>query len=82
MGLSTVAMCVSGVPVAGQEQSGTEIEEILVTATKRSARIQDVPFSVAAKAERELTRAGAAGLEDLSRGFAAVTVQNLGPGQS
>ena len=53
-----------------------------MTATKRSARIQDVPFSVAATTERELTRAGVAGLEDLSRGFAAVTVQNLGPGQS
>ena len=75
-------MCVSGMPVAGQEPSGNEIEEILVTATKRSARIQDVPFSVAATTERELTRAGAASLEDLSRGFAAVTVQNLGPGQS
>ena len=75
-------MCVLGVPVAGQEQRGSEIEEIVVTATKRSARIQDVPFSVAAKTERELARAGAAGLEDLARGFAAVTVQNLGPGQS
>ena len=80
--LSTVGLCMSYVPAAGQTQRESEIEEILVTATKRSARIQDVPFSVAAKTERELARTGAAGLEDLSHGFAAVTVQNLGPGQS
>ena len=80
--LSALTLCLSGAPVAGQEQRGSQIEEILVTATKRSARIRDVPFSVAAKTERELARAGAASLEDISRGFAAVTVQNLGPGQS
>ncbi len=58
------------------------IEEIVVTATKRSARIQDVPFSVAAKTGEEIARAGARGIEDLALGFAGMSVQNLGPGQS
>ena len=66
---------------AAQHEAG-EIEEVVVTATKRSARIEDVPFSVAAKTAGELTRAGAGGIEDLARGFAGMTVQNLGPGQS
>ena len=66
---------------AAQQEAG-EIEEVVVTATKRSARIQDVPFSVAAKTAEEMTRAGAGGIEDLARGFAGMTVQNLGPGQS
>lgn len=58
------------------------IEEIVVTATKRSARIQDVPFSVAAKTGEEIARSGATGIEDLALGFAGMSVQNLGPGQS
>jgi len=58
------------------------IDEIVVTATKRSARIQDVPFSVAAKTGEEIARAGARGIEDLALGFAGMSVQNLGPGQS
>ena len=58
------------------------IEEIVVTATKRSARIQDVPFSVAATTGEEIARSGATGIEDLSLGFAGMSVQNLGPGQS
>lgn len=63
-------------------QEAVVIEEIVVTATKRSARIQDVPFSVAAKTGEEIARAGAKGLEDLALGFAGMSVQNLGPGQS
>ena len=58
------------------------IEEIVVTATKRSVRIQDVPFSVAAKTGEEIARSGATGIEDLALGFAGMSVQNLGPGQS
>ncbi|MCY3641598.1 MAG: Plug domain-containing protein, partial [Gammaproteobacteria bacterium] len=68
-------------PQAAQQAAG-EIEEVVVTATKRSARIQDVPFSVTAKTAEEITRAGAGGIEDLARGFVGMTVQNLGPGQS
>ncbi len=58
------------------------IDEIVVTATKRSVRIQDVPFSVAAKTEAEIARAGLKGIEELALGFAGMSVQNLGPGQS
>lgn len=69
-------------PAQAPQQAAGEIEEVVVTATKRNARIQDVPFSVAAKTAEEITRTGAGGIEDLARGFAGMTVQNLGPGQS
>ena len=69
-------------PANGQSESEQEIKEIHVTATKRAERIQDIPFSVTSKTEEELQRSGASNVEDLSRAFAAVTVQNLGPGQS
>ena len=57
-------------------------DEIIVTATKRSSTIQDVPFSINAQTERDIERSGAGNLEDLSRNVAGVSIQNLGPGQS
>ncbi len=56
--------------------------EIIVTATKRASRVQDVPFSINAQTEADLRRANAQTLEDISRNVAGLTVQNLGPGQS
>src|SRR4030095_6451361 len=57
-------------------------EEILVTATKRSSRVQDVPFSINAQTQKDIQRANASTIEDISRNVAGLTVQNLGPGQS
>lgn len=58
------------------------IEEVVVTATKRSANIRDVPFSINAQTENDIERTGATNIEDLSRNVAGLMVQNLGPGQS
>ncbi len=57
-------------------------EEILVTATKRSTRVQDVPFSINAQTQEDIQRANATTIEDISRNVAGLAVQNLGPGQS
>ncbi len=57
-------------------------EEILVTATKRSSRVQDVPFSINAQTQKDIQRANASTIEDISRNVAGLAVQNLGPGQS
>jgi iron complex outermembrane recepter protein len=57
-------------------------EEILVTATKRSSRVQDVPFSINAQTQKDIQRANATTIEDISRNVAGLAVQNLGPGQS
>jgi iron complex outermembrane recepter protein len=72
------AAVVSLVPTVSYAQ----LEEVLVTATKREASIQDLPFSINAQSEAEIQRQNATSLEDLSRNIAGLTVQNLGPGQS
>jgi iron complex outermembrane receptor protein len=56
--------------------------DIVVTATKRSSRLQDVPFSINAQTGEAMQRANATTLEDISRNVAGLAVQNLGPGQS
>ncbi len=57
-------------------------EAIIVTATKRSTRVQDVPFSINAQTAADIQRANATTIEDISRNVAGLAVQNLGPGQS
>ena len=64
-------------PGAPQDEGG-----IIVTATKRASRVQEVPFSINAQSQADLQRANAQTIEDISRRVAGLTVQNLGPGQS
>jgi len=59
-----------------------QYDEIIVTATKRSSSIKDVPFSINAQTQEDIQRTGATNLEDISRNVAGLTIQNLGPGQS
>jgi outer membrane receptor protein involved in Fe transport len=58
------------------------LDRIVVTATKRESKLQDVPFSINAQTEEDIRRTGAVTLEDLSRNVAGLAIQNLGPGQS
>jgi outer membrane receptor protein involved in Fe transport len=66
----------------GSAHAQAIIEEITVTATKREASLQDIPFSINAQTAADISRAGATDLESLARNVAGLTVQNLGPGQS
>ncbi|WP_372810245.1 TonB-dependent receptor [Litorivivens sp.] len=68
-------------PGIAQNQQAV-LEEVVVTARKRSETLQDVPFSIAAQTEGQLRRSGATNLETMVDGVAGLAVQNLGPGQS
>lgn len=68
-GLFCAAAAVSLVlPVAAQaqQQSGRELQEVVVTAQRRSERLQDVPISVTAITADELASSGVASTRDLS----------------
>ena len=67
---------------ANQPGEASVGQDIIVTATKRASRVQDVPFSINAQTEEDIQRANASTIEDISRNVAGLTVQNLGPGQS
>jgi iron complex outermembrane recepter protein len=56
--------------------------DIIVTATKRSQTLQDVPFSINALTAEAIQRSGSTNLEEISRNVAGLSIQNLGPGQS
>ncbi len=63
-------------------EENISLEEIVVTATKRSVNLQDVPISVAAMTESKLRDSGAENLVDTVRNIAGVAMADLGPGQS
>jgi iron complex outermembrane recepter protein len=57
-------------------------EEIVVTATKREASLQDVPFSVAAVTSEDITESGATNLVEVARNVPGLYITDLGLGQS
>lgn len=63
-------------------EAGSQLQEVIVTATKRSENIQNVPFSVSATSQDQITNSGAADIVDLARNVAGFAAADLGPGQS
>lgn len=64
------------------QQSTNTLEEVVVTAQKRVANLQDVPFSVASSSEEQIRNSGSGNVVDLARNIAGLTIADLGPGQS
>ena len=58
------------------------LDEVVVTATRRTETVMDVPFSVNVQEESDIQRLNTFSLEGLSRNVAGLSIQNLGPGQS
>jgi len=58
------------------------LQEVIVTAQKRAANLQDVPISVSATSQEQIRNSSAQDLVGLARNIASFTVADLGPGQS
>ena len=81
--LAATALAALATSAAAQGAPGSEAgDDIIVTATKRSTSLQNVPFSINAQTEEMLQRSNSNTLEDVSRSVAGLSIQNLGPGQS
>jgi len=61
---------------AGSEGAGTGLQEIVVTATKRSEDVQNVPITITALSAAEMTGGGIRQLEDLTYVTPGLTVNN------
>lgn len=83
-GLSLLTVASVSAPALAQTDAAAETDSniIIVTATKRNANLQDIPFSINAQTQADIQRSGAVTLEDISRNVAGLSIQNLGPGQS
>ncbi|MFM9851722.1 MAG: TonB-dependent receptor [Sphingomonadaceae bacterium] len=57
-------------------------DDIIVTATKRSENLQNVPVSIQALGELKLDQQQVKGIEDFTKLLPSVSIQSFGPGQS
>ncbi|MDE0800615.1 MAG: TonB-dependent receptor [Rhodospirillaceae bacterium] len=76
--LSSAAVLLSGQTVQAQ----SAIPEIIVTATKRSENLQDVPIAVQALSAKSMQEQGIDTFDDYVRFLPNVTFAGRGPGQS
>jgi outer membrane receptor protein involved in Fe transport len=80
---SAFALLMSATNVGAAEGDAGVIDEIIVTAQKRSESVQDVPVSVSAFAEEQLTRVHATQLQDYAAYMPGINISNGGsPGQT
>ena len=83
---ATGILCVGSVrssraaPTPGEDQ--TQLEEIIVTATKRAERIQDIPISVTAITGQQLAAMGADNFVDYAREVPSLTFAERGNGRN
>lgn len=78
---SGLAVALTGVDAPAQE-SGAAVGEIIVTATKREERLQDVPMAVAAFGTEKLEELRVSDFDDYVKYLPNVAYQQLGPGFS
>jgi iron complex outermembrane receptor protein len=73
---------VSIAAAADTETSNSALEEVVVTATRRSERLQDVPISVTAFSQEKLDSQGLRSIDDLTRLSPGVVFERNGMGSS
>ncbi len=72
----------SNISYANVDSNSFVIEDIVVTAQRKSESLQDVPFSIAAFTEDQLAKRGAVDLASFARSVSGLSVTDLGPGQT
>ncbi len=70
------AMCLSGLAHGQVSGGGAVIEEVIVTAQKRTENLQDVPFTVQAIDDETLRRTGVSDLRDIASLTSNVKIHN------
>ena len=84
-GVNTLILAVCSafsLAIAAPPAQGQAIEEITVTASKRSENLQEVPTSISAITGDNLAEMGALDLDDYIRSLPGVQFQNEGPGRN
>lgn len=66
------------VPVASHAQ----LEEVLVTASKRTETLQEVPMAITAISARDIVRLGATDFTDLATSVPSLSLRSSGPGRT
>ncbi len=79
--LATVSVAVTRAHGA-ETDSGEQIEEVIVTAQKRTERLQEVPAAITVLGADQIDRLGIRGLNDLITAVPSLQLLELGPGEA
>lgn len=82
LGLSGMAAAQAPPPPAPTANPGPQPGDIVVTATKRSERLQDVPISIQALGTQTLEQHQVSSFDDYQKLLPSVSSQSFGPGQA
>jgi iron complex outermembrane recepter protein len=63
-----------------QNQNKDGVQQVLVTAQRRTERIQDVPFAITAIGKEEIRERGSSDIKDLQYSVPGLNIQELQPG--
>ena len=84
--LSTVALTVSALQAVGQSpgasDSSLQLQEIVVTATKRASTIQETPISITALTGEDIQERGISDFSAIVQSVPGVSMRTSGPGQT
>jgi len=76
------APALADAPPAAAAPDASNSSEIVVTATKRSENLQNVPISIVAMSNTTLTQHQVSSFDDYAKMMPSVSYQSFGPGQS
>lgn len=71
----SVGLAEQAPPEVREAPSSPRLEEIIVTAERRTASLQDTPISIAALSAQDLERAGIAGLDDIGANVPSLQIE-------
>jgi iron complex outermembrane recepter protein len=79
---ASIALAVAGSAWAAEVDTGTELPEIVITATKRESTVQDTPISVTAISAADIASKGLTDFNSLAQTVPGIAMRTAGPGQT
>jgi len=79
VGLAVATAIYGSLSVSRADDAGPAIQEVVVTATRRSESVLDVPYNIQAFSADDLTKSGVVSVEDLVRVAPGLSVFDEGP---
>ena len=80
LAVAVALSALSAGPTALGQETGMALEEVVVTARKRSESLQDVPISIQALSATKLDELGISGFDDYAAMLPTVSFTGIGPG--
>jgi len=82
--VASVAIAVAGSPwaAAATADLSTDLEEVVITATKRQSTVQDTPISVTAISAADIANKGLTDFNSLAQTVPGIAMRTSGPGQT